>query len=402
MSLIFFSLIISFFLVKLSNISKYSDISKIILVAFLVRIALLLLGTYFFDLPDSNRDAMGFEIGAWLKAQENSFLNLLSGYPGPNSYFYSWFISLVYSLIGRDILIIKFIGIIFSIISVFLGWLIAKKLWNKEEIAIKVSWTIALFPTLILYSVLTLREVYCSFFLMVAILGLINWVKFNSNKSLLLVFFGFYGAMHFHAPLVIGGIFSSIIICLFFIKETFKQLLNFRINIIGLSIIILIIIFLVLFFSGKIYIPYITTYKDYPTFAWLKNLISTRSIGDASYDNWIMINYKIELIYKIPIRIVYFLFSPFPWDIYKLSHLFGVLDSILYAILIFFIFKNKNIIWKDPALRLILFLLIIYLIVYSLGVSNFGAGIRHRSKFVIEIILLAGPLIPRLFWSKKK
>ena len=36
--------------------------------------------------------------------------------------------------------------------SVFMGWFVAKKIWN-ETIAIKVGWTIALFPSLILYSV---------------------------------------------------------------------------------------------------------------------------------------------------------------------------------------------------------------------------------------------------------
>jgi hypothetical protein len=37
------------------------------------------------------------------------------------------------------------------------------------------------------------------------------------------------------------------------------------------------------------------------------------------------------------------------------------------------------------------------------GVGNFGTGIRHRSKFVIELILLAAPLIPKLaLFNKKK
>jgi len=57
---------------------------------------------------------------------------------------------------------------------------------------------------------------------------------------------------------------------------------------------------------------------------------------------------------------------------------------------------------KDPILIAILLILALYCIIYALGVSNFGAGIRHRSKFAIEIILLAGPLIPSLFWSRKR
>jgi uncharacterized membrane protein len=60
------------------------------------------------------------------------------------------------------------------------------------------------------------------------------------------------------------------------------------------------------------------------------------------------------------------------------------------------------VIWEEPALRAILIILAFYLFIFGFGVSNFGAGTRHRSKFVIEMIILAGPLIPTFIFSKKK
>ena len=68
---------------------------------------------------------------------------------------------------------------------------------------------------------------------------------------------------------------------------------------------------------------------------------------------------------------------------------------------VFLIILNFKAIWKDPSLKLILLILIFYLFIYGIGVSNFGAGVRHRSKFIIEIILLAAPLIPRFVFIKK-
>ena len=38
-------------------------------------------------------------------------------------------------------------------------------------------------------------------------------------------------------------------------------------------------------------------------------------------------------------------------------------------------------------------LFIIYLIIYGIGTGNFGTGIRHRSKFVVILIVLAAPKI---------
>ena len=61
---------------------------------------------------------------------------------------------------------------IFGLGLVFLGWLLSKKLWN-DNVASKVGWSLALYPTLVSYSVLVMREVYFSFFLILAVLGIL-------------------------------------------------------------------------------------------------------------------------------------------------------------------------------------------------------------------------------------
>ena len=68
------------------------------------------------------------------------------------------------------------IGLFFGVISVFLAWFISEKIWDSQT-AIKVGWIVALFPSLVLYSVLPLREVYQGFFLLVAFIGIFYWVK---------------------------------------------------------------------------------------------------------------------------------------------------------------------------------------------------------------------------------
>ena len=386
-------------LILLSNSSRYSAISKIIFVAFLLRILIMILGNYFITLPDSNKDAVGLERMAWSLAQDGFLYTLQNNFPGINSFTLPWLMSLAYSLVGRQVMIIQFIGIIFSISSIFLGWLIAKKLW-KDDIAIKVGWTIALFPSLILYSVITLREVYISFFLLVAIYGLVDLIKFGSLKSIFWIIFGFMGSGFFHGALILGCIFLLMIFSFYQFKHSINLIINLRINLTSLFFIFLTAIILYLIISKKVYIPYISTFEDYPSLEWLLGNILGRMSGEASYGEWGLINSGYELIYKLPLRIAYFLFSPFPWNISKLSHIIGMLDGILYIFLIYAIFKNRKIISKDPALKLILLLLLFYFIMFSLGVSNFGAGIRHRSKFVIEMILLAGPLIPVLSLKK--
>ena len=49
--------------------SRWPDISKIIYTALIVRVLVMLGGYYFFNLPDSKADALGFEWGAWNMSQ---------------------------------------------------------------------------------------------------------------------------------------------------------------------------------------------------------------------------------------------------------------------------------------------------------------------------------------------
>ena len=88
-------------------------------------------------------------------------------------------------------------------------------------------------------------------------------------------------------------------------------------------------------------------------------------------------------------------------DVSKLIHLSGTLDGFLYLCLIYLVFRNIRNIWKDPALRIIFIILMSYFFIFGIGVSNFGAGTRHRSKFVIELIILAAPLLPKFTFFKK-
>ncbi len=151
---------------------KYPEISKILLAALAFRILILIIGTYIVPLPDTDKDARGFENLAWSWAQEG-FLNTLNRYPGYNSFFFPWIIALTYSLFGRSIILIQSFGLLFGVLSVLLGWLVAKKVWDKQA-AKKAGWAFALFPSLALYSIIPLREVYSSFFLLVAMTGIVN------------------------------------------------------------------------------------------------------------------------------------------------------------------------------------------------------------------------------------
>ncbi len=391
-----FAVIIIFVIIAI----RRPNLSKIILIAVLLRVIFILIHTFIYPLPDSSQDAMGIEKLAWSWA-EGGFQNIFDHFPGYNSFFYTWLIALVYSIFGRTILIVQSLSLLFGVGSVILVWVIAKKIWN-DTTANRCAWIAALFPTLILYSVLPLREVYNSFFLLVAFWGMVSWYKNNNIKYFLITIFGFICASFFHAVLLVGGMIFLFFVGLLSLRKSLKLIIDGKIELFAIVITSTFLFFSFLYLSNNIYIPYLGTFEQMIDFNWLKFNMDVRMRGDATYPEWLKINSIFEMPYKGFLRVIYFLYSPFPWQITKISHLIGFFDSILYLIVSYYIFLNFSRIWNDDCLRIIFIILIFYLLMYGFGVSNFGAGIRHRTKFICELILLAGPMIPKIvFFSKR-
>jgi hypothetical protein len=377
---------------------RWPAIYKILLVALIVRVFLLLLGHYIIPLPGGNFDAEYFERKAWDFAQGGIF-DVLSNFDLGPFVFFSSLQAIPYSLFGRSILMAQSIGLLFGIGSVFYSWKLANILWG-ERIAKRVGWSMALFPSLILYSLLFLREVYISFFLLLAVYGAVNWIKTKNYSSFFLSMFGFGVATLFHGSMIIAIIVFLSYVAAAYLKVLFKSLNRLKINLKILPIFLLCIIILGLFVSSKINVSYLNNFEESVNIDILIQKTYNSTKGGAAWPVWTIAKSGIELLYIAPLRSIYFLFSPFPWDVKKLGHIIGLFDAILYMYLVFLIFRNISVIWRDPSLRFILILLLCFIFVYGLGVGNFGTALRHKTKFTFMFVLLAAPLIKSFVFSK--
>ena len=290
--------------------SRYSGIIKIFYVALIIRIFILSIGHYITPLPDSTADAQSFEGGAWDYAREG-FFSIFDYYRGPDPYFISFFISIPYSLFGRSILMAQSLSLLFGMGSIFLGWLIAKKLWNNR-IANTVGWTMALFPSLVLYSVLIMREAYICFFILVAMYGVVDWVRTDKLKSIIVATIGFIGATFFHGAMVTGLMAFTIIVGISNLKRFIKSLINYRINIKILIFLLLIGFGSGLYLAGKIYVPYLGNAKQTFNLDYILKKTALNTKGTASWPKWTIPTSPSELLYKSPIRSIYFISAPFP------------------------------------------------------------------------------------------
>jgi len=120
---------------------------------------------------------------------------------------------------------------------------------------------------------------------------------------------------------------------------------------------------------------------------WIMQNMS-RSFGNAKFPDFFNNN---NVFILLPIKIIYFLFSPFLWDISSPKHLIGIVDSFLYFYLCFNISKNSNVLFKSPLSKILIIILIPMIIFLTLSTSNFGTAIRHRLKILPLLLLLSFP-----------
>ena len=392
---------------------RYQKVASILYVSLSLRILVMILGNYI-ALPDTTGDAYWFEI----KAYEWS----LRGFPDVlfsigqcqdcnvdfdkntfgSSFIISFIIGILYSLTDRSIMMAQSLSILLGTLSVLLSWILARKLWDNRT-ATKVGWFVALFPSLILYSVLIMREIYVCFFLLITFYNLVNWNHNGSLKSFFFVIFGFILGTLFHGGVFLGLLIFLIAVFLKNINRFIRKLYHSIIVLKPLVVLFLLIIPAISFYDMKDFeVPKIGTITDFDKIK--KNILKKNIVthkGAAKYPDWVIAKSENELIYKMPIKAMYFIFSPFPWEIKKTSHLLGMIDGFLHIFLVYLIIQNRKAIWADPTLRIIFFILLTYLLVYGVAVGNFGTGIRHRAKFIFMFILLAAPLLPKFTFSRK-
>ncbi len=373
---------------------RHPTLQLVLLVAFLARTGAALFQFYVGSLPDSGADAIAFENRAWEWAQAGP-IGLWSTYLRFDSYIISRLIGSLYALTDRSLLLAQSLSVGCGMGSVYLVYRISDSLWGASA-AKKAAWAAALFPTLVLYSALTMREAYIWFFFLLGLLGVTYWAGEKTKRGTVLAVLGLTLATLFH-----GGMFISLLAFLVLAGFSAARKLVSRLGAgffrpAAAVAVLCSMIAVGSYAMGAYRVPKLGTIDRLLDTSRILSRIERSSRDSASYPSWLVPETFPEMIALAPARTVYFLYSPFPWDVSTPMHMTGLADGLLYMVLTFFLWRNRKAIWRDRKSSAVFLVVLPVLIVYSIAVGNFGTGIRHRAKFAASFILLAAPAIPRL------
>lgn len=363
--------------------------------AYVFRVALFFLDYLnIFRPPGANTDAMRFTRMAFEWSQL-SWSNLLSLDLLFNSLFYSWLGAMIMKLVGNSIHILPVMSFLFGFVVVATTGLIAYQLWGKRSATI-VAFIMALYPFAAFNSILAMREEVAIMYFILGLYFFLRWVGGRSILGLLwgCIFFGL--AVLFH-PGWIGAFIGVAAYLVFFLykvifkadtsqvpfHDTVKILLSSAMLVFSLGMIS---------FGGGVYLGKgIELGGDEES--GIGSAIESRFVrpasGGSAYPAFIAQGNPYTQPWLIPARIVYFHFSPFPWDIRSVRHLLGIISSFLYMFLAWRIYKGWHTIKHREECVAMLFIFGALTFIFAIGATNIGTAIRHKTKILSIFLILA-------------
>jgi hypothetical protein len=377
---------------------KFPGLKIIIWGASLIRIISVLFHEYILKLPDGTKDAIRFEANVWNYSQL-TFIDFLYSFNSVSkAYTFTWFLSFFYRIFGRSTLLLETVHIFISLASIVivykLSWLLSSnELKSKQSAAI-----FAFFPSVILYSVIILREVYIVFFILLIALFTVKWLKSDQIKYALFSLLLFLPLYFLHGGLMIGAVMFFIILIYLSIKNIYSTFKNNHILVPQMVFILFVLITMVIAFNklSTFDIPYIGNISQVLTLSRIFFQAEVTNLGGSAYPGWLIPFSPSSFVLLIIPRLIYFLFSPFLWDIKAINHLLGFVDALLVIILFYFIIKGMVVKKPNKPVIILCIFLLPLLITYSWGVGNFGTALRHRSKFIPVLIAISTIYVPKI------
>ncbi|MCS4177382.1 hypothetical protein GGP96_002107 [Salinibacter ruber] len=257
----------------------------------------------------------------------------------------------------------------------------------------------ALFPVLILQTIILSREIFITFFVSSACLYLVMFSKSSKYKYFIYAVFCILIASAPHTGILISVILALLVTFIYTLWSKAKSmylvgaqtsfskkgiLASFSVATISCTAIVSFQGLADPLSGAKIFSLLSADQPLDPVYA----RYDTYSGGAADFPRWISPASPLLMILFIPLRAIYFLFSPFVWMVSEIRHLFGFVN----ALVILFLTYNATFLFEAKGRRygtslIFIFLLVIsFVIVFSIATNNFGQAFRHRAKILPLLI----------------
>lgn len=367
---------------------RYSHISQAIAWAFIIRFVICVIYSM---LGDGDADNYGVNAVYYASLPINKvFLNIPTG-----AYFYSWIISFFFRVFGEYYMPVRVMNATLSVYCVLIFSDIVSHIYKDRRAIIKAAWVIALFPNLIRFSsYFANREVVLLLFMLLYIKHAYLYYNNGRTKHLILSIIALVPAMILHTSMI-----AMIMLTILIILSRKNNPQNRGASLIwkGFLVSITIITFVYMLSSGIGMEKFgIGGGVDLDVES-ISNIGEMSAAGRAAYLSGVSFSNPILTLLFLPIRMLYFLYTPFLWMISSAIDIVGLFDAILYIWVSIPMWKQikeirrkRNNKTSDDRFIFLLFItLIVIIAMFAAVTSNYGTAIRHRCKLFPIFLLIA-------------
>lgn len=240
------------------------------------------------------------------------------------------------------------------------------------------------YPAAVRYSSSLLREAIVLLTLSLLIYHTILWLDLKKPRYLIYLTGSSISLLIFR-PELVPVYFASFIITVF-VKSTSGHNVKKRHAVI-VSLVLVIYASLINTFRGFVDYAYLNPFR----LSRLEIRRASEAARPRSYLEGVEYNSWIDVIFQLPIRVIYLLFSPFPWVVGNYSMLLATIDSIYILVIFvpFIIGFVRMLIVEDETCTFIFAFILIVLSGYGIVISTSGVASRRRMFAVPMMIIIS-------------
>jgi Dolichyl-phosphate-mannose-protein mannosyltransferase len=345
----------------------------------LLRVLFCVYNTYINTLPIDPFEQFAYDLSRYPLAQ-------ILGAFGVNSQFYTWLCALLYCAIGRSPLALQAINIALWSVTAWNVYRITRDA-SSAKAGRTVVWILSLFPESIIFSTMVTREALCVFAI---ISGVYYWTLSLQrhpvrNGILSCACFVLAAVTHYGCVVLLLGFVAAPV--LYFVGSSDRP----RRRVFSAVILLCLSIALLGVLSEGGLFGTIAPEFGFENVTGADLIQEFTPVGDAraAYLTTLVPKSPVDVIEQFPIRLLFFLFTPFPWMIRSITDVGGFVDALFYWTTFYLLFKHRRAWFHDGRLAGCIVYVALGVAVFSMGTTNYGTAIRHRGKFFPIAIAVA-------------
>ena len=374
--------------------AKRPEVTAAILIAYIVR-----LGMFVFCTLRNDGDADYYAVYATQFATM-PWKEFFASMP-KSAYWYSWIVSFFFRAFGAYFTPVRAMNLMLSMCCVYITIDLVDMVYQDSRITRCAAMWMALFPNLIRFSsYFANREPMLMLFMLLYLKYSYRYYINSKIGNLLISIIFLIPAMILHTSMI-----TMMALTILIILTRKGKTVSRAVSILGKGILAAgtIAVFSYMLINGIGTEKFGVNGGVELSISGISSIGSMSASGRAAYLKNISFTNPVLILLFLPVRVLYFLYTPFVWMVSESVDLLGLFDAVLYIFLTIYILRKMKSLKRLPQKRLedqfillLIIVLIVVIMMFAAVTSNYGTAIRQRCKlFPMLLLIIADELQKR-------